>query len=242
MTAFWVVNYWKQPSGTISRRRYLPLGSHVSTKAFSSQYKSLRVVYEREVLLFPSPEICTRIPLKKYEDSSETSEKTTFWRAYSCSLLFQNPDYQETIRALDGQIEDISLIVSHLLTDTRISLTKGSMKWLEDIVVIAAELKCQRAVHEVDESVVLGSKYDDVAMDDVTDSIVDDDPRTFVVTGIISRGLVRRRCSGSEEVMAYICKTRVLVECVERPSLKPDGEYMARTPGADRFDDRTTGM
>ncbi|CCX17461.1 Protein of unknown function [Pyronema omphalodes CBS 100304] len=116
------------------------------------------------------------------------------------------------------------------------------MKWLEDIVVIAAELKCQRAVYEVDENVALGSKYDDVAMDDLTDSIVDDDPRTFVVTAIVSRGLVRRRYSGSKDVMAYIFKTRVSVECVESPLLNPDGEYTARTPGVDHFEDRTMGM
>ncbi|KAI5783430.1 hypothetical protein FPQ18DRAFT_310526 [Pyronema domesticum] len=113
------------------------------------------------------------------------------------------------------------------------------MKWLEDIVVIAAELKCQRAVYEVDENVALGSKYDDVAMDDLTDSIVDDDPRTFVVTASVSRGLVRRRYSGSKDVMAYIFKTRVSVECVESPLLNPDGEYTARTPGVDHFEDRT---
>jgi hypothetical protein len=79
---------------------------------------------------------------------------------------------------------------------------------LQSVLHLAARLRCQHGVYEVDESVQLGDRYDDDTMVDIKDPDVEDHA---IVNCIISRGLVKRSYKGATDVEELICKARVLV-------------------------------
>jgi len=79
---------------------------------------------------------------------------------------------------------------------------------LHSVMYLAARLRCQRGVYEVDESVQLGDPYNDETMVDIKDPDVEDHA---TVSCIISRGLVKRPYKGATDVEELICKARVLV-------------------------------
>jgi hypothetical protein len=79
---------------------------------------------------------------------------------------------------------------------------------LYDAELLAARLKCQRGVYEVDKSVQIGDRYDDEMMVDVKYT----DFENPIVSCVISRGLVKRPYKCATQVLEVICKARVLVE------------------------------
>jgi hypothetical protein len=83
---------------------------------------------------------------------------------------------------------------------------------LRAVVTLAAELRCQRGIYAMDNSVKLGDIYDESTMHDVnfSDDDEDDDQEKHVIA-IISRGWMKLPFEGAKEVLAHICKTRVLV-------------------------------
>jgi len=101
------------------------------------------------------------------------------------------------------QREPVSILESNLVT---------LREWLYSVIILAAELKCQRGVFEVDESVKLGELYDDQRMFDVKIVVDEENTRHAIVSAILSKGVVRRSYAGAEEVQAQICRTRVLVK------------------------------
>lgn len=82
---------------------------------------------------------------------------------------------------------------------------------------LAAELRCQRGVYEVDNNIRVGDTYDDSTMTDVTFSAADLDDeeentqKQAFVSCIIAKGVVRRPFPGSTEVEKQLSKARVLV-------------------------------
>jgi len=80
-------------------------------------------------------------------------------------------------------------------------------------MVLAAQLRCQRSVYEVDESVQLEERYDDERMIDIDnrDRKDSEDVERAFVSGIISKGVVRRSSAGMKDAQELICKARVLV-------------------------------
>ncbi|KAF8541134.1 hypothetical protein BDD12DRAFT_830363 [Trichophaea hybrida] len=151
-------------------------------------------------------------------DTTKTLEKATFWRAYTSSLLFQNPRVQSQLEQVDpqasGLLSTFNRVFRNPITITELNMTTLH-KWLHSVVTLAAELRCQRGLYEVDDSVKLGDVYDDKRMLDVKFAVDDENPGNAVVTGVISRGVVKREFVGDERVLAQICKTRVLVK-IER--------------------------
>ncbi|KAF8243914.1 hypothetical protein K440DRAFT_663817 [Wilcoxina mikolae CBS 423.85] len=159
-------------------------------------------------------------------DTTKTLEKATFWRAYTSALLFQNPRVQSQLEQVDPQASGLLSTFNHVLrnpvtiSDTNMTTLR---KWLHSVVILAAELRCQRGVYEVDESVKLGDVYDDKRMLDVKFAVDDENPGHAVVSAVISRGVVKREFVGDTKVQAQICKTRVLVK-IERVEDERRGE------------------
>lgn len=99
---------------------------------------------------------------------------------------------------------DSSSITSHI---------NSFRECLHSVIVLAAQLRCQRSVYEIDESVQLEERYDDERMIDINDRDRKDseDVERAFVSGIISKGVVRRSFAGMKDGQELICKARVLV-------------------------------
>jgi hypothetical protein len=145
-------------------------------------------------------------------DNAKIPEKAEYWRAYTKSLLFQNPRATECI-------QDAYPLLTHLI-DHLVAVQVGEntpvqeymeavQKSLVNARILAAELGCQRGVYQFDDDIKVGDKYDDSRMTDAT-STVEAEERV-VVFCILSRGWVKRAYMGAKKVDVQICKTRVLV-------------------------------
>ena len=119
---------------------------------------------------------------------------------------------------VDSEVADLISSFNHVQREP-VSISDGNLgtlrKWLQSVMILAAELKCQRFVYEVDQSVQLGEPYDDTRMLDMK-FVVDEENASYAfVDAIISRGVVKRSYAGDKEVRAQIGKTKVLVK-IER--------------------------
>jgi hypothetical protein len=130
---------------------------------------------------------------------------------YLVSLLFQNPGIQHNLREVKHEVQYMSSHLYALQVDPP-RLDELTYESLRDLACyarkLAAELKCQRAVYEVDQNIKLGDRYDPDTMEDVTYMVDVDDA---VVSCIIAKRLVRRPFPGSKDVTAQLSKAKVLV-------------------------------
>jgi hypothetical protein len=177
-------------------------------------------------------------------DFSETKEKATFWRAYTTALLFQNPKVQSQLKMVDPQVMDLISSFSHVQSEP-VSISDSNLgtlrKWLHSVMILAAELKCQRFVYEVDESVQLGDLYDDTKMLDMK-FVVDEENASYAfVDAIISRGVVKRSYAGDKEVRAQIGKTKVLVKIERVEEQMEDVRVEEERMGDGRVEKEQTG-
>ncbi|KAF8533411.1 hypothetical protein BDD12DRAFT_491919 [Trichophaea hybrida] len=161
-------------------------------------------------------------------DTSGTSERAEFWRAYTASLLYQNLEVKELLKDVDTITSDLRVLFSKVqadLSSTVESHMNNLREYLHSAMDLAAQLRCQRGVYEVDDSVQLGDPYDDGRMIDLDNPDLKDseDADHAFVSGIMSKGVVRKKFAGAKEVQEQICKARVLV-FVNRPDSLPEGE------------------
>ncbi|KAA8907974.1 hypothetical protein FN846DRAFT_686322 [Sphaerosporella brunnea] len=145
-------------------------------------------------------------------DLSTTKERSSYWGAYTKSLLFQDPGAKD-------KLKNISRLASGLL-NRLIDVQKTSKAiYYEDIYAkmeaslidarfLAADLKCQRGYYEIDSAIRAGDPYDEQRMADVTCTVEAGESGT--VSAILSKGWVKRPFRGAK-VEAVICKARVLV-------------------------------
>lgn len=157
-------------------------------------------------------------------DTSGSSERAEFWRAYTASLLYQNHEVKERLKDVDIISSDLRVLFSKVqegLPLTVASHMNSCREYLHSAMDLAAQLRCQRGVYEVDESIKLGDRYDDERMVslDNPDLDLEDADRAFV-SGIMSKGVVRKAFAGAKE---QICKARVII-FVDRPESPPEGE------------------
>jgi len=85
---------------------------------------------------------------------------------------------------------------------------------LRNLRTLGAQLRCQRAVYEIDRSVTIGEEYDESRMDGVQVAELENiDPKKekAVVTCILSNGIVKKKYENSAEIEARIYRARVLV-------------------------------
>jgi hypothetical protein len=100
---------------------------------------------------------------------------------------------------------------------------------LHSVQVLGADMKCQRGVYQMTNDVKLGDLYDDSRMTDVKFSDDDDEEgKRQRVIAILSRGWVKLPFEGATEILARVCKARVVVgfwpdESASRVCNEPNG-------------------
>ncbi|KAF8544621.1 hypothetical protein BDD12DRAFT_481318 [Trichophaea hybrida] len=157
-------------------------------------------------------------------DKSEGNGRSEYWRAYTISLLFQNPSVRQGLgRDEKGPAHLIALFYAVQTNPAELEdkfyLTFKEL--LHSASELAVELRCQRGVYEVDHDIRIGDVYDDSKMTDVTFSTADFDDEEEItqkqafVSCIIAKGVVRRSFPGSTEVEKQLSKARVLVRVHE---------------------------
>ena len=150
-------------------------------------------------------------------DKSDQKERKEFWRAYTCSLLFQNSDIAGSILAGDGYepfLARLYELVQREKKELSESLSKALQDRLQKAVLLAAELRCQRGVYEIEDNIKPGDPYNETWMDDVGFTV--ETCETPVVLCILSKGWVRKSFAGSDRVDSQVYKARVLVEEARR--------------------------
>lgn len=145
-------------------------------------------------------------------DNNRIPEKAEYWRAYTKSLLFQNP------RARDC-IKDVLPLSTHIL-DHLLAVQVGENKPVNEYMeavrkslvnarILAADLGCQRGVYQIDDDIRIGERYDDSRMTDALFTAEVGD--RVVVYCILSKGWVKRAYMGAKKIDVRICKARVIV-------------------------------
>jgi hypothetical protein len=142
-------------------------------------------------------------------DNSSTKEKCEYWRSYTASLLFQNPQLQESFDTVSNLLtEDLQSSLSALLSEpSRLPALKDI---LHSTVMIYVSLKCQRDVYEIEDDVKPGIDFDESRMDDIEFTQLDSQERG-VVTCVLAKGWVRRSYRGSKDVVGRVCNARVTI-------------------------------
>jgi hypothetical protein len=145
-------------------------------------------------------------------DNNKTPEKAEYWRAYTKSLLFQNPSARECI-------QDVLPLSTHLLDHllwVQVGENKPVNEYMEAVQkslvnarILAAELGCQRGVYEIDDDISIGDKYDDSRMTDAM--FTAEVGERVIVYCILSKGWVKRAYMGAKKIDVRICKARVIV-------------------------------
>jgi hypothetical protein len=85
---------------------------------------------------------------------------------------------------------------------------------LHSVHILGADMKCQRGVYMMTNDVQLGDPYDESRMTDVTfssDEEEEEEGNQRRVIAILSRGWVKLQFGAAPEILARICKTRVVV-------------------------------
>lgn len=161
----------------------------------------------------------TRLTANIQADKSKTQEKAEYWRAYTKSLLFQNPQTKEGLTQVAQMATELieclhSVQNEGVFRPGYIGLVEDSIK---SSMTLAAEIKCQRGAYELDSSVHLGDPFDETKMVNVIFSDDYEVGTEAIVSGIVSNGWVRKSYAGSTDIEARICKARVVVVYSERP-------------------------
>jgi hypothetical protein len=165
--------------------------------------------------------VVSNSPLRKHAsnflDKSQHFDRSEFWRAYTVSMIFQCSGVKKTLCEGEDQVATLATILYQIQPVVIEDHSYTSLKsLLSSAKTLAAELKCQRAVYEVDHNIRIGDPYEDATMVDI--SFCDDEEserRQMVVTGIIAKGVVKRPFSGSPDVNAQLAKARVKVAFYE---------------------------
>ncbi|KAF8538628.1 hypothetical protein BDD12DRAFT_884744 [Trichophaea hybrida] len=150
-------------------------------------------------------------------DTSSTLERAEYWRAYTASLLFQNTKVQKILQDVQKESDDLLHILSNVQTtpsDLLPEYISDFQRILRNLRTLGAQLRCQRAVYEIDHSVTPGQPYDETRMDGVQVAElenVDHRKERAYVTCVLSNGIVKKKLEGLEKVETRICKARVLV-------------------------------
>lgn len=150
--------------------------------------------------------------------STTANEKAEYWRAYTASLLFQNPDTKEDLlKSAETLAKEVCRQLSRVIPPGTPELGEDYKKRLREIsntvTLFAAEMRCQRGYYEIEGEIRPGDLFDEKRMEDIGGIADDEDCGPFYVTCILSRGWVRRPHRGSKEEQNRICKARVLVAC-----------------------------
>ncbi|KAF8247381.1 hypothetical protein K440DRAFT_661488 [Wilcoxina mikolae CBS 423.85] len=157
-------------------------------------------------------------------DKSDGNGRSEYWRAYTISLLFQNSVVRQGLgRDEEGPAHLIALFYAVQTNPVQLEdkFYQTFKELLRSASELAAELRCQRGVYEVDQDIRIGDVYDDSKMTDVTFSTADLDDeeentqKQAFVSCIIAKGVVRRPFPGSAEVEKQLSKARVLVRVHE---------------------------
>ncbi|KAF8243916.1 hypothetical protein K440DRAFT_32096 [Wilcoxina mikolae CBS 423.85] len=152
-------------------------------------------------------------------DKSPNYDRSEFWRAYTVSMLFQYSGVQQSLAEGEDQFVELVTLLYKLQVDP-VELEDHFYATLKELLysarTLAAELKCQRAVYEVDHNIRVGDPYDDESMVDVSYSTEFDDEeeagrKQMVVTGVIVKGVVKRPWPGSPDVEAQLARAKVKV-------------------------------
>jgi len=146
-------------------------------------------------------------------DNSGTYERADFWRAYTTSLLFQNEQVKSVLGTVDVPASELGKLFSKVQVPRRSVAEIPLRDLLHSIRRLAAQLRCQRGVYEVDDSICLGDRYDDERMVDLENPDLKDtdDVKHARVRAIVSKGVVWKSFTGPSAVVERICKARVLV-------------------------------
>ena len=157
-------------------------------------------------------------------DKSDGFERTKFWRAYTASMLFQNPVISTDLvkeRNMHHLRRFAQIFGKERLQDSgfRLDPHPDADKRVQQIMLAAAvlyaDIRCQRAAYGMDLSVAIGDVFDETRMDDIkmTDmEEIEQGGQVAVVGCILSRGWVKD--SGGFKVI--ICKSRVMIRLVEK--------------------------
>ncbi|KAF8533643.1 hypothetical protein BDD12DRAFT_898322 [Trichophaea hybrida] len=149
----------------------------------------------------------------RFVDNSATYERADFWRAYTTSLLFQNTQVQSRLNAVKMPAIELSRLLSKVQMTPRIVPETPLRDLLLSVMHLAAQLRCQRGIYEVDNSICLGDYYDDDRMIDLENPDLKEtnDSRYAHVRAVVSNGVVWKSFTGPGAVVERICKARVLV-------------------------------
>ena len=147
-------------------------------------------------------------------DKSPHYDRSEFWRAYTISMLFQFSGVQKSLSEGEDQSSQLVTLLYGLQINP-VQLEDNFYATLKELLhsarTLAAELKCQRAVYEVDHNIRVGDPYDEATMVDVSFSMEEREDKMMVVTGIIAKGVAKRPFPGAAEVDAQLSRAKVKV-------------------------------
>jgi hypothetical protein len=157
-------------------------------------------------------------------DTSGSSERAEFWRAYTASLLYQNHEVKERLKDVDIISSDLCVLFSKVqegLPLTVASHMNSFREYLHCSMDLAAQLRCQRGVYEVDEIIKLADRYDDGRMVDLDNPDLKDseDADRAFVSGIMSKGVVRKAFAGATEQTGWTSLRRAVSNVVQMCAL-----------------------
>jgi len=158
------------------------------------------------------------------KDATADGEKTSNWRSETVSLLFQDPEFQRAVTMVSSISSDLLDVLC--ATSYRPCFQPQFLECVDDslrsILMLAAEMRCQRGGFRLDESVAVGALFDGETMQDVRSTDVKEGMQARVVA-VLSKGWVRtppKQAAGAER---RICKTRVVVITVSEKRLPAEG-------------------
>ncbi|KAL7275882.1 hypothetical protein RUND412_001159 [Rhizina undulata] len=159
--------------------------------------------------------------MRRIEDSVNTLDptKTQEWRVYNIMRLRDTPQICQGRESLineivDGTLDCLSSIVE--LREDRIS-PDARLEKLRSIISsageLATELKTQKAVFEMDQSVKPRVAFDPEAMTEIQFKEEPEElqARGAVVSGVISKGWIKKRGDGTVDELCRICSAMVKV-------------------------------
>lgn len=156
--------------------------------------------------------LCSLLFLTSLPDSSNTHERADFWRAYTISLLFQNKQVQSRLNSVDIPSSELVKLLRKVLVHQRAIPESPLRELILTVMRLAAQLRCQRGVYEVDDTIRPGDRYNDERMVDFENpDLVETEADRTSVYAIVSNGVLWRSFTGEGAVQERIVKARVLV-------------------------------
>ncbi|KAF8245503.1 hypothetical protein K440DRAFT_634216 [Wilcoxina mikolae CBS 423.85] len=152
----------------------------------------------------------------RFGDISATLERADFWRAYTTSLLFQNQQVQSRLNAVDIPASELGKLLGKVQVPRRSVAESPLRELIRSVMHLTAQLRCQRGVYEVDDSIRPGQRYEDERMvDPKNPDLETDEASRASVRAVLSNGLVWKSFTGAGAVEERIFKARVVVVIAE---------------------------